>query len=296
MEVQFDAPWLRFLITPDEAGQTCGEFLDQWPGSRTLRYKLEISNQLTLNGQPVRQTEKLKAKDMLALKVLAEEEPDFPPWDQPLKILYEDALILAVSKPSGMIVHPDAKDKNGTLANQVAAYYLSAAQPHAVRPIHRLDEGTSGIVLFSKCPFFQPYFDQALADKQIQRTYLAVAEGVMKPGTKVCIDQPIGRDRHRAGAYRVSPTGRPACTHAEVLRCFQKDRRTLLQCTLETGRTHQIRVHLASIGHPIVNDPLYSRRSVRGRMLLHAWKCEWRDPLSGKRIEIADEAESGFWK
>lgn len=296
MDVRFDTPWLRFSISPHEAGWTCGQFLDQWPGSRTFRYQLEISGQMTLNGRPVRQTAKLIAGDELALPVLQREEPDFLPWDQPLKVLYEDELILAVSKPSGMLVHPDAKDKNGTLANQIAAYYLSTSQHCSVRPIHRLDEGTSGIVLFSKCPFFQPYFDQALAAKQIRRTYLAVAEGLVKPGVKIKIDQPIGRDRHRAGAYRISPSGKPACTHAEALRCDQKISRTLMQCSLETGRTHQIRVHLASAGHPIVNDPLYSRKPAKGRMLLHAWKCEWRDPLSGKRIEIVDEANPLFWK
>lgn len=295
MDFQIDSPWLNLIIPRQAEGQTIADFLMAWPCSKAYRYKLETEQRILLNDQPVRQNVKLKSADRLALKVFQQEEPDFVPWDQPLTVLYEDELVLAVSKPSGMIVHPDDKQKSGTLANQVAAYYHRTGQHCTVRPIHRLDEGTSGIVLFSKCPFFQPRLDQALAQKQIYRTYLAVVSGVMKPKTKLTIDQPIGRDRHQAKAYRISSTGKPACTHIEVLQCRQKQRQTLVRCELETGRTHQIRVHLASIQHPIINDPLYNPRPVQGRMKLHAWKCVWTDPLCGCRREVVDELPQAFW-
>ncbi len=290
MTLRTDMPWLRFSISAEAEGQSIAEFLAPWGCSKAARYKLEIEQKITLNGQPVRQSAKVKSGDELALKVFQQEEPDFAPWEIPLRVLYEDELILAVSKPAGMIVHPDDKRKTGTLANAVAAYYLRTDQHCTVRPIHRLDEGTSGIVLFSKCPFFQPKLDQALAQKQIARTYLAVVSGVMKPKDRLTLDKPIGRDRHNAKAYRISLTGKPA-----VLCCWQKKKQTLVRCQLETGRTHQIRVHLASIQRPIVNDPLYNPRPVQGRMKLHAWKCGWSDLVSGQRGEITDEPETEFW-
>ena len=134
-----------------------------------------------------------------------------------------------------------------------------------------------------------------MAQKQIARTYLAVVSGVMKPKDRLTLDKPIGRDRHNAKAYRISPTGKPAVTHVEVLRCRQKEKQTLVRCQLETGRTHQIRVHLASIQRPVVNDPLYNPRPVQGRMKLHAWKCAWTDLVSGRQVEITDEPETEFW-
>ena len=295
MTLRIDTPWLRFSVSAEAEGQTIAELLAPWGCSKAARYKLEIEQKITLNGQPVRQSAKVKVGDELALKVFQQEEPDFVPWAIPVRILYEDELILAVSKPAGMIVHPDNKGKTGTLANAVAAYYLRTGQHCTVRPIHRLDEGTSGIVLFSKCPFFQPKLDQALARKQIARTYLAVVSGVMKPKDRLTLDKPIGRDRHNAKAYRISPTGKPAVTHVEVLRCRQKEKQTLVRCQLETGRTHQIRVHLASIQRPVVNDPLYNPRPVQGRMKLHAWKCAWTDLVSGRQVEITDEPETEFW-
>ena len=150
MPLRIDVPWLRFSIPAQAEGQTIAELLAPWGCSKAARYKLEIERKITLNGQPVRQRAKVKVGDELALKVFQQEEPDFVPWTIPIRILYEDELILAVSKPAGMIVHPDDKGKTGTLANAVAAYYLQTGQHCTVRPIHRLDEGTSGIVLIGR--------------------------------------------------------------------------------------------------------------------------------------------------
>lgn len=214
----------------------------------------------------------LQPKDILWLKVFEEKEIDFNPQCSELDVVYEDDLLLIVNKPSHLLVHPDSKEGLDTLANYVAYYYQMQGIQTTVRPLHRLDFDTSGLVLFSKCPKLQPYFDALLQSKQIRRYYLAIVNGYYSPNQRFSVEAPIGRDRHVSGKHRVSETGKWAKTNVRCIASSRSKNMSLVECELESGRTHQIRVHLSYHRHPIVGDTLYNPQASKYRMALHAYK------------------------
>lgn len=190
--------------------------------------------------------------------------------DHPLNVLYEDEHALVVNKPRGLLVHPGSSQDVDTLAHRVAAHYRAEGTVRKVRHAHRLDKDTTGAILYAKHAYSARTFDTMIAMHEITRIYVAIVEGTPNPPFGV-IDAAIGRDRHVSGKYRVSPTGKPARTYYKTVAVATMDGRTfsLIACRLETGRTHQIRVHLAHLGTPIVGDPLY--RSGHGTTGLLAW-------------------------
>ncbi len=263
---------------------TLDAFLDAYCQSRKNKYLLVQNKQLLLNDMPVTSLqEPLQGKLTLLFK---EEDVDWAPAENECKVVYEDAFLYIVHKDPGIIIHSSPEETN--CLNALAARYQLNHHIHApVRPIHRLDEDTQGLVLYSKIPFFQPWFDKQLAEKKIHRTYLAICTGNCAPGTKMTIHEPLGRDRHNSNRYRISPTGKDALTKVTCL--DQKGPYVLMKCELETGRTHQIRVHLASKNFPIVNDPLYGTRSRDFKeMDLWAYEIEFRNPLTNKKHKIHD--------
>lgn len=206
-----------------------------------------------------------------------------PDWKE-MNILYEDDFMLVVNKPIGMEVHPSSQGQKGTLANAVAAYYEMTSQPCRVRPIHRLDKDTTGPVLFAKNEYANIVFEKAMKEKKIDRLYTAIAEGVIRQDKGV-IDAPIGQDRLHSTRRRVSETGEPAITRYEVAERF--DNHTLLRLKLETGRTHQIRVHLSHIGHPIAGDGMYGgTRKFIPRQALHGEKLTCFHPWTGEKVHV----------
>jgi len=226
----------------------------------------------------------MKQRDKLSLRLFPEESPEFVAQWSDLNILYEDEFTLVVNKPAGLEIYPSSRGQTGTLANHVAAYYESTGQACRVRHIHRLDKETTGPVIYAKNELAHYIFDRDMREKKIERIYLAVVEGILDK-RKGTIDQPIGKDRHHSTRRRVSPTGERAITHYEVVETFRDH--TLVRLRLETGRTHQIRVHMSAIGHPLAGDGMYggmrtwiSRQALHGEQLLfnHAW--------TGKRIAV----------
>ncbi|OXM86870.1 RluA family pseudouridine synthase [Paenibacillus rigui] len=209
-----------------------------------------------------------------------------PRWF-PLEVLFEDDFCLVVLKPAGMKLHTDGTRSDAepvTLSEAVAGYYESTGQACRPRHIHRLDEDTTGPVLFAKHEWGQLILDEAMREKKIGREYCAIVQGRLKQqhGT---IDAPIGKDRHHASRRRVSPTGDRAVTHYQVAEQW-KDA-ALVRLKLETGRTHQIRVHLSYLGHPIWGDALYGgRKEGIDRQALHGEKLVFNHPLTGERTEI----------
>ena len=225
------------------------------------------------------------------LDVLAYEHDDgtYAPDFQDIDIVYEDDLILVVNKPIGIAVYPDDPHKTDSLSNRVSAYYMTQGYDIPVRYIHRLDNDTSGLVVFCKCHLIQAYLDHALSIKEIQREYLAYVEGNIKEGKEYKIEQNLGKDRHSPSKMRVHSKGIPAVTYYQCLE--NKEDHALVRCRLETGRKHQIRVHMASIGHPILGDPLYNEGSDYPRLALHAAYIKFEEPITHLEINLYSPME-----
>lgn len=218
---------------------------------------------------------------------------------QDIAVLYESATLIAVDKPAGIIVHGDGTGR-ATLTDLVRSA-LRARDPHDgeraaadLQALQRLDLETSGIVLFSTCKRTQPAYDRLIAEHRLEKRYLALVEGVPSWRERT-FTGPIGRDRHDARRMRVSRTGKPALTHARVIGRYCAGGRpcALLDVRIETGRKHQIRVHLAHAGHPIVGDPLYGHPGRTG-LMLHAAHLAFTDPVSGEPVRIDSDAPARF--
>lgn len=205
----------------------------------------------------------------------------------PIEVLYEDDFCLVVQKPAGMKVHGDGSgggNDEATLSDAVASYYIASGQQCKVRHIHRLDEDTTGPVLYAKNEWSQLVLDEAMREKRIERCYDAIVQGRLREKAGI-IDAPIGRDRHHSARRRVSPNGERAVTHYEVVE--QWPAAALVRLRLETGRTHQIRVHMSHLGNPIWGDALYGgKRELIGRQALHGERLLWEHPLTGEKLDI----------
>jgi 23S rRNA pseudouridine1911/1915/1917 synthase len=203
------------------------------------------------------------------------------------RVLYRDPFLMAVDKPAGILVHADGTGAR-TLTDDVAALLAREGVPAAPQAVQRLDVDTTGVVLFSLAPEFQPALDALVASHDMRKRYLAVVEGSFPAGVRR-LDVPLGRDRHDARRMRVSPRGKPALTLVTVL--ARRGGKSLLLLELGTGRRHQIRVHLAHAGHPIVGDALYGRAAGgraagAGGLMLHAVCEELAHPATGKALRL----------
>ena len=276
---------ISILITVDKefAGKTVRDFLSAYNRSSLSGFSL------ALNGRRAELVDVLHSGDRLEISV-PEKEIDYPLSNKEAEVLYEDDFVYIVHKDPGIIIHdPD----NECLARQAALYQSLHGINQPVRYIHRLDRNTTGLVMFVKNPFFQPWFDEQLKEKKISRTYLAITTGSAKAGQRFTYNQPIGKDRHVNGKYRISNTGKEALTKCTVLK--NKNGYLLMECVLKTGRTHQIRVHLSSNKHPIINDEIYGVPSKDFRnMGLWAYKISFENPITHEQITVEDRKNPDF--
>jgi 23S rRNA pseudouridine1911/1915/1917 synthase len=221
------------------------------------------------------------------VSITENEEIDFLPDNKKLDIIFEDDYLLIVNKPSGLIVHPDDKSKNGTLCNIVSNYYFKKGYDLSVKYAHRIDIDTSGIIIFSKDMLTQAYMNNIISTHTLERYYICLASGSFKD-KKGTINLPIGEDRHHKSRRRVSKTGQNAITHYEVIKEYNGFSKLLVK--LQTGRTHQIRVHMSHIGHPLLGDELYggSLKKIK-RVALHSYLVRFNHPVTGEKIELKKE-------
>ena len=256
--------------------------------SRSHIQKLVSAGLVTVNGKNVKANYKAQQKDIVSVSIPAPEPLDVKPESIPLDILYEDQDIIVVNKPRGMVVHPAAGNYHGTLVNALLNHCGDLSGINGVvRPgiVHRLDKDTSGVMVVAKTDRAHAHLAQQIKDRVAGRKYLALVHGNVKADEGI-IDAPIGRhpsDRKKMAV--VFQHSRAAITRFRVLERFSNY--TLMECKLATGRTHQIRVHMAHIGHPVVGDPKYGPKNCSfniGGQALHSAELTFRHPISGQQL------------
>lgn len=278
-------------IMENQAGERIDRFLaDSQDLTRSFLQKILKEGEVIVNGKSVKANYKLRKGDRIEFEIPEAVEPDIVAEDIPLSILYEDADVLVVDKPKGMVVHPAAGHYSRTLVNAVMYHCkgeLSGING-VLRPgiVHRIDRDTTGSIIICKNDMAHNEIARQLKEHSINRRYRAIVTGVLKDeeGT---IEGAIGRDKKDRKKMEITADGKPAVTHYRVLQRFKHY--TYVECVLETGRTHQIRVHMASIGHPLLGDEVYGRRSDKYKcegQCLHAMTLGFHHPRTGEYIEV----------
>ncbi|MBU0997202.1 MAG: RluA family pseudouridine synthase [Firmicutes bacterium] len=261
------------------------DFLELFRLSKKKFNQLTTSGKILVNGAIVALSYNLKTQDLIHIDFLEEEGIDYPIALESPKVCYEDDFILAVSKPENMICYDVEKRNIQTLASLVANHYNKTSQNLKIRHLHRIDRDTTGLVLYAKNILSHSYYSTLWDTETIERKYLAIVEGKMEKSSGT-INLPIGSDRHNNNRYVVSHSGKPAITKFKVL--IQMKDSALIECSLETGRTHQIRVHLSHMGHPLIGDTVYGSKSKTYRTLLHSHSIYVYHPLKCEYITITD--------
>ncbi len=281
-----------FTITEDLEGERVDKCLSVLIDSlsRSFIQKLIKEEGVLLEGKPVKANYRVRAEDEIVFELPDNVEPDIEPENIPLEILYEDSDVIVVNKPKGMVVHPAAGHYSNTLVNALLYHCRDSLSGinGVMRPgiVHRIDKDTTGSVIACKNDAAHESIAAQLKEHSIKRVYHAIVTGELKEDTGT-IDKPIGRHPTERKKMAVNEkNGKHAVTHYRVLRRFRGY--TYVECILETGRTHQIRVHMASIGHPLLGDEVYGRGkcpfSLQGQTL-HAKTLGFVHPRSGKYVE-----------
>lgn len=241
-------------------------------------------NGICVNGIPARVNQELKAEDRICICLESEEDGSLQLEAVPgaIEICYEDDDLCIVNKEAGVTVHPSHGHYSDTLANHLVAYYRKLGQEIRVRPVGRLDRDTSGLVLFAKNQVAAARLSES-GKMAVQKEYQALVEGC------VCckensIDKPIKASENHLNRMMITDDGKPAVTHYKVIKTY--DGYSLVKLWLEHGRTHQIRVHMASIGHPLLGDEIYGKQGEPGRTALHCGKIKLKQPFTGEEIEV----------
>ncbi|MFC2400595.1 MAG: RluA family pseudouridine synthase [Streptococcus sobrinus] len=249
-----------------------------------------------VNGRTQKAKYNVKTGDIISYEEPKEEVLDYLAEDIPLDIIYEDQNVAVINKPQGMVVHPSAGHSSGTLVNALLYHIKDLSTINGiVRPgiVHRIDMDTSGLLMIAKNDQAHQALASELKDKKSLRKYLAIVHGNL-PNDRGVIEAPIGRSEKDRKKQAVTAKGKPAVTHFKVLERFGSY--TLVELRLETGRTHQIRVHMAYIGHPLAGDPLYGpRKTLKGRgQFLHAQTLGFTHPRTGKLVEFSVQPPAIF--
>ena len=271
-----------------DAGKRLDHFLhEQLPQFSRARLQSWIKNgRVLVNGAAVKSSLVLRGGEHIEVSPAEPAPLEAAPEDLPLEILYQDASVIAIDKPAGLVVHAGAGARSGTLVNRLVHHFSTLSQVGGeLRPgiVHRLDQGTSGVLLVARNDAAHRSLAAQFAARTVEKTYLALVQGHVR-NQEGRITAPIARDPVRRIRMTAKlATGRSALTEYRVLRRFEKF--TYLEVRIGTGRTHQIRVHLASIGHPVAGDKLYGAAAAE-RFFLHAWRIVFTSPATGQRATV----------
>ena len=266
--------------------------------SRTAVQRLIEENKIIVNGKKEKASYKVKNGDKIEIEEEPAKEIELKAQDIPVEILYEDDDIIVVNKPKGMVVHPANGNPDGTLVNAVMAICKDSLSGIGgeIRPgiVHRLDKNTSGAIIVAKNDKAHINLSEQIKNHEVKKTYIALVRGAVKENNAT-INMPIARSKKDRKKMDVDKNGKEAVTHFKVLNRFKDC--TLLEINIETGRTHQIRVHLSHIGYPIIGDDVYSngknKWGIEGQCL-HAKSLDFKHPITGKEMHIEAELPEYF--
>ncbi len=305
-EVKNESESLIFNSSIQDAGKRLDVFLTEkiegW--SRSRLQQLIDDEDILVNAKKSKSSYRVSIGDEIEVELVEAPTDNFEPENIPLDIIFEDEYLAVINKPAGMIVHPGAGVKSGTLANAIAYHFnfksgieSTAAENYRIGIVHRLDKDTSGLILVAKNDRTHETLAKQFRMREVFKSYVALVHGAMR-GTKGKVDQPIGRDRYNRIKMSVTKSGRNAVSLWKVRKNFEKF--TLLDVEIKTGRTHQIRVHLGFLNHPIVGDDIYNEGrdntvndlelnraiSKLDRFFLHAERLIFSHPVSKQKMDF----------
>ena len=278
--------FLEYVVKKDDNFKTINEVLtSNFYISSRLRNKLINLKAVKLNGNFVNTRSFVKELDLITVDFDYEEDnSNILPTKMDLQIIYEDEWLLIVNKPAGIAIHPSLLHYIDSLSNGVRYYFDLIGLKKKIRPVNRLDANTSGLVVFAKCEYIQECFIKQMANKTFKKEYLCIVNGIFDKKTGI-INLPIARKSGSIIERCVDKNGQDAFTYYEVIEEFGNY--SLVKCLLETGRTHQIRVHMSYIGHPLLGDTLYGYPSkLINRQALHSYIIEFVHPISKKVMKF----------
>lgn len=286
------------LISSENVDERLDKFLSEAFSdlSRNLIQSLIKEEKVLVNGKVAKSGYKLKENDEIVFSLPEKlKEINLSPEDIKLNVVFEDNDIIVVNKSQGMITHPANGVYSGTFVNALLFHCKGSLSGinGVLRPgiVHRLDKETSGLIISCKNDFSHNSIASQIKDRKVKRSYYAIVHGIIE-NLKGTINKPIGRHKAQRHKMAVVPDGREAITHWSVIKNLKKH--TLLECNLETGRTHQIRVHMASINHPIVGDSVYGKKNDKDFMMLHAFRLVFIHPRTNKETKLEVDMPKRF--
>lgn len=291
-----------FVVKNEEKNNRIDSFLaNQKEGlSRVAVQRLIEQEKILVNGKKIKPSYKIQEKDEITVEEEKPKEIELKAQDIPVEIIYEDTDIIVVNKPKGMVVHPANGNPDGTLVNAIMAICKDSLSGIGVeiRPgiVHRIDKDTSGILIIAKNDKAHINLSEQIKNHEVQKTYIAMVRGMVKEN-EATINMPIGRSTRDRKKMAVTQNGKQAITHFKVIKRFPNHNCTLLEIKIETGRTHQIRVHLSQIGYPIIGDSVYSNGKnewgIQGQCL-HAKSLQFKHPTTEKEMFLEAELPAYF--